>query len=62
MWRSLPRCKPEAESAYFDNYNHGEDQFGREVRNPAGIDLTPRVARRLALKKYENARVYVKYP
>jgi hypothetical protein len=25
MWRTLPRCKPEAEAAYFDNYNRGED-------------------------------------
>ena len=51
MWRSLPCCKPEARAALFDNYNHGENQFGREVRNPAGIDLTPRVGRRLGLKK-----------
>ena len=62
MWRSLPCCKPEARAALFDNYNHGENQFGREVRSPAGIDLTPRVGRRLGLKKYENAWVYVKCP
>ncbi len=62
MWDDLPRCKPEAEAAYFDNYNHGKDQFGRKVLNPAGVDLTPRVARRLGLRKYENAWVYVRYP
>jgi hypothetical protein len=47
MWKDLPRCVPEAEAAYFDNYNRGEDQFGREVGNPAGIDITPAVARRM---------------
>ncbi len=62
MWDDLPRCKPEAQAAYFNNYNHGEDQFGREVLNPAGVDLTPRVARRLGLDKYQNAWVYVRYP
>ena len=62
MWDNLKRCKPEAEAAYFDNYNHGEDQFGREVLNPAGVDLTPRAARRLGLRKYQNAWVWVRYP
>jgi hypothetical protein len=62
MWDDLPRCKPEAQAAYYNNYNHGEDQFGREVLNPAGVDLTPRVARRLGLDKYQNAWVYVRYP
>ena len=62
MWRNLDRCKPEAQAAYFHNYNHGEDQFGREVLNPAGVDLTPRVARRMGLDKYQNAWVYVRYP
>ncbi len=51
---------PDAEAAYFDNYNHGEDQFGREVLNPAGVDLRLRVARRLGLGKYRNAWVYVR--
>jgi hypothetical protein len=62
MWDDLPRCKPEAQVAYFRNYHRGRDQFGRKVLNPAGVDLTPRVARRLGLKKYENAWVYVRYP
>ena len=47
MWRDLPRCVPEAQAAYFDNYNRGKDQFGREVLNPAAIDITPAVARRM---------------
>jgi hypothetical protein len=47
MWNDLPRCVPEAQAAFYDNYNRGEDQFGREVANPAGIDITPAVARRM---------------
>lgn len=62
MWDDLPRCKPEAQAAYFRNYHRGKDQFGRKVLNPAGVDLTPRVARRLGLKKYQNAWVRVRYP
>jgi hypothetical protein len=62
MWDNLPRCTPEAEAAYFKDYNNGKDQFGRKVLNPAGVDLTPRVASRLGLKKYQNAWVHVRYP
>jgi hypothetical protein len=62
MWDDLPRCMPEAQAAYFDNYNRGKDQYGRKVLNPAGVDLTPRVASRLGLKRYENAWVWVRYP
>jgi hypothetical protein len=47
MWNDLPRCVPEAEAAFYDNYNRGKDQFGREVLNPAAIDITPAVARRM---------------
>ncbi len=38
-WTNLTRGMPEAEAAYYDNYNGGLDQFGRTVTNPAGIDL-----------------------
>ena len=58
----LPRCTPWAQAAYYDNYNGGKDEFGRKVLNPAGVDLTPAVARRLGLDKYQNAWVYVHYP
>jgi hypothetical protein len=47
MWKDLPRCVPEAQAAFYDNYNKGEDQFGRPVTNPAAIDITPAVARRM---------------
>jgi hypothetical protein len=62
MWDDLPRCTPQAQAAYFKDYNNGKDQYGRKVLNPAGVDLTPRVASRLGLKKYENAWVLVSYP
>ncbi len=30
---------PQAQAAYKDKFNGGMDQFGRQVANPAGIDL-----------------------
>jgi hypothetical protein len=62
MWRSLPRGVPEAKAAYCRNYNGGKDEFGRNVANPAGIDITPAVAHRLGLRTYQNARITVYYP
>ena len=62
MWKDLPRGLPEAQAAYFDNYNRGKDEFGREVLNPAGIDLTRAVARDAGLGRYENSWVYVYVP
>ena len=62
MWKDLRRGLPEAEAAYYDNYNRGRDEFGRKVLNPAGIDLTPAVAARLGLRKYQNARIWVWVP
>jgi hypothetical protein len=38
-WTKLPVGRPEAQAAYQDGFNGGQDQFGRDVRNPAGIDL-----------------------
>jgi hypothetical protein len=62
MWKDLRRCVPEARAAFYNNYNKGEDEFGREVLNPAGVDLTPTAARRLGLDKYQNAWVAVRFP
>jgi hypothetical protein len=39
MWGDLPQGRPQAQAAKQDGYNGGQDQFGRTVRNPAGIDL-----------------------
>ncbi|MGI5190597.1 hypothetical protein ACQEVI_20840 [Promicromonospora sp. CA-289599] len=38
-WSDLPRGRPQAQAAYQDDYNRGRDGFGRQVANPAGIDL-----------------------
>jgi hypothetical protein len=62
MWKKLPRGLPEAEAAYYNNYNRGRDEFGRKVLNPAGVDLTPRAARKLGLRKYQNAWVSLSLP
>jgi hypothetical protein len=62
MFKRVPRCKPEAQFAYYRNFNRGKDEFGREVLNPAGVDLTPAVARNMGLRKYQNAWVYVRFP
>jgi hypothetical protein len=62
MWKNLPRCKPEAEAAYYNDYNNGRDEFGRKVLNPGGVDLTPAAARELGLAQYENAWVDVRFP
>jgi hypothetical protein len=60
MWQNLPRCVPEAQAAFFENYNRGEDQFGREVVNPAAIDITPAVARRLDVWRKIQRRGLIK--
>lgn len=62
MWKDLPRGKPEAQAAFINNYNRGKDEFGREVLNPAGADLTPAAAAQIGLRKYENAWVTVRLP
>ncbi|MBA2344416.1 MAG: hypothetical protein H0V83_04990 [Rubrobacter sp.] len=62
MWKDLPRGLPEAQAAFQDNYNRGKDEYGREVLNPAGIDITPVVASEAGLAKNENAWVYVYVP
>ena len=66
MWQNLPRCVPEAQAAFFHNYHRGKDQFGREVGNPAGMDITPAVARRMhvwkRIQRQGYIRVRVHYP
>ncbi|MYS74826.1 hypothetical protein GTY88_31070, partial [Streptomyces sp. SID5926] len=39
QWKDLPQGLPQAQAAYEDGYNGGRDEFGRQVANPAGIDL-----------------------
>jgi LysM repeat protein len=47
MFPDLPLGVPQAQAAYFDNYNGGLDQFGRKVSQPFAIDLSYDVARDL---------------
>ncbi|GAA4843019.1 SH3 domain-containing protein [Pseudonocardia benzenivorans] len=59
-WGDLPQGTPEAQAAYRTGYNGGNDQFGRKVSNPAGIDLADGVFwDDLGLK--DNATVTVTY-
>ena len=39
MWADLPRGTAQAQAAHLHGYHEGRDQYGRPVRNPAGIDL-----------------------
>jgi hypothetical protein len=39
QWTDLPQGTPQAQAAYRNNYNGGNDQYKRHVVNPAGIDL-----------------------
>jgi len=57
----LPPGLPEAQAAYFNNYNGGRDQFGRIVGNPAGIDLGEGVRQALGLAYLENTWIDVTY-
>ncbi len=61
LFKDLDLCQPEAEAAYFNGYNNGEDQFGRTVANPAGVDLTPTVASWIGLDYLQNDWVTVNY-
>ena len=59
-WGDLPQGVPQAQAAYRDGYNGGNDQFGRKTLNPAGIDLADGVFwDDLGLK--DNATVTVDY-
>ena len=60
MWSNLPRCVPEAQAAFFRDYHRGKDQFGREVRNPAGMDITLAVARSMDVGKRIQRKGYIK--
>jgi hypothetical protein len=62
MYKRVPRCKPEAQVAYYQNFNKGKDEFGREVLNPAGVDLAPDIARSMGLEEYQNAWVWIRFP
>ncbi|MFI1567193.1 hypothetical protein ACH4ZX_29810 [Streptomyces sp. NPDC020490] len=59
QWSDLPRGLPEAQAAHQDGYNDGEDEFGRRVANPAGIDLADGIFYNVGLN--DNGWVTVTY-
>ena len=77
LFTDLPTGTPEAQAAFYDNYNlksnckdldqkpttnsDGADQFDRCVLNPAGIDLSVAAATQLGLGNLENAWVTVSF-
>lgn len=61
LFTDLPQGMPEAQAAYYENYNQGRDQYGRTVLNPGGCDATPDVAADLGLAFLQNAWVEVDY-
>lgn len=59
LYTDLAQGYNESRAAYYDDYNGGEDQYGREVSNPAGIDLAPTTAGLIGLGYLENAWIDV---
>jgi hypothetical protein len=59
-WKDLPQGTPQAQAAFRTGYNGGNDQYGRRLVNPAGIDLGDGVFwDALGLK--DNSQVSVDY-
>lgn len=61
MFADLPLGMPEAQAAYFNNYNGGVDQFGRVVTAPFGIDLARQVSIDIGLQPGTNDWVDVSF-
>ncbi len=59
-WTDLPTGTPQSQAAFTSGYNGGQDQFGRQVLNPAGIDLADGVFWD-ALGLTDNSWVTVEY-
>jgi hypothetical protein len=59
QFKDLPQGRPQAQAAYENKHNGGRDGFGRQVKNPAGIDLADGTFYGLGLR--ENAFVTVDY-
>lgn len=60
QWADLPQGTPEAQAALRTGYNGGIDQYGRQVANPAGIDLADGIFTD-ALQLTTNSAVTVTY-
>jgi LysM repeat protein len=54
MFADLPVGVPEAQAAFFNGYNGGLDQFGRQVISPVAIDISKALAGDLGLPGGNN--------
>ena len=54
MFTDLPQGVPEAQAAFYNGYNSGQDQFGRKVTSPVAIDISYKVAKDLGLPAGNN--------
>lgn len=54
LFPDLPAGMPEAQAAFYNDYNNGEDQFGRTVTAPYGIDLARDVSIDIGLQPGVN--------
>lgn len=61
MFADLGLGIPEAQAAYFNGYNGGQDQFGRKVTGPYGIDLARQVSIDIGLEPGVNDWVTVSF-
>ncbi len=61
MFADLGLGMPEAQAAYFNGYNGGVDQFGREVTAPFGIDLARQVSIDIGLEPGKNDWIDVSF-
>ena len=62
LFPDLPAGMPEAQAAYFDDYNNGKDQFDRTVTAPFGIDLAREVSIDIGLNPGVNDWIEVTFP
>lgn len=61
LFTDLPIGIPEAQTAFFDDYNNGKDQFGRTVTSPVAIDIARDVIDDLGLSDNPNVWVDVTF-
>ncbi len=61
LFPDLEPGMPEAQAAFFDDYNDGEDQFGRTVTAPYGIDLADQVSIDIGLNPGVNDWIEVTF-
>jgi hypothetical protein len=61
LFTDLPLGMPEAQAAYYDNYNGGADYLGRTVSAPFGLDLNRDVSIDIGLQPGDNDWVEIVY-